>query len=123
MNSFASAERTSKHAASWKVQSQYRIPRPQYSGFRVRQKDIFGRVENVWNFDIPRHGRLILEEEGEEDEEGDESEESEEDKEGEEDKESEEDEGKRNRVPGATPLLCSHLAAMTGGDFKFVRRD
>lgn len=56
MNSFASAEYTSRSAASWKVRSQGQIPQPQYSGFRVRQKDIFRRVENVWDFDTLRKG-------------------------------------------------------------------
>lgn len=56
MNSFASAEHTSRSAAPWKVRTQSQMPRPRYSGFRVRQKDIFGGVEHVWDVDMPRTG-------------------------------------------------------------------
>lgn len=46
MNSFASADSTLRHVPAWRVKSQGYIPRPQYSGFRVRQKDVFGSAED-----------------------------------------------------------------------------
>ncbi|KAH8706170.1 hypothetical protein BGZ61DRAFT_449504 [Ilyonectria robusta] len=56
MKSFASAEHTSRSTAPRKVRTQSQMPRPQYSGFRVRQKNIFGGVEHAWDDDMPRRG-------------------------------------------------------------------